>query len=132
MSEAEWEYAARAGTTTAYSFGDSISNSQANYSGGLGNTTPVGTFPANVFGLHDMHGNVYEWVEDCYTNNYSAGHPSDVRAHASDSCSARVGRGGSWNSVPQRLRSAYRNVYPLPPRNDDLGFRVARTLSSTP
>jgi formylglycine-generating enzyme required for sulfatase activity len=132
LSEAEWEYAARAGTTTAYSLGDSISNSQANYSGGLGKTTPVGTFPANSFGLHDMHGNVWEWVEDCYAENYSAGQPSDGRAYTSGSCSARVGRGGSWNSVPHSLRSAYRNVYPPTFRGNDLGFRVAGTLSSTP
>jgi TPR repeat protein len=128
LSEAEWEYAARAGTTTAYSFGDSISNSQANYSGGLGKTTPVGTFPANAFGLHDMHGNVYEWVEDCYADNHSAGQPSDGRAYTSGSCSLRVYRGGSWNYYPQYLRSADRNRFVPMFRGSTLGFRVARNL----
>lgn len=143
LSEAEWEYAARAGTTTPFSFGSTISTSQANYDGnttyGTGSrgeyrkrTTPVGTFPANAFGLHDMHGNVYEWVEDCYADNYSAGQPSDGRAYTSGSCADRVFRGGSWYDAPQFLRSAYRSWVGPAVRDDILGFRVARTLSSTP
>ena len=132
LSEAEWEYAARAGTTTAYSFGDSISNTQANYTGGLLRTAPVGSYPANAFGLHDLHGNVMEWVEDCYAGNYSAGPPSDGSAYTSGSCSYRVFRGGSWDNYPRYLRSASRSRNTPALRSGLLGFRVARTLSSTP
>lgn len=143
LSEAEWEYSARAGTTTPFSFGATISASQANYDGNhtYGNgskgeyrqkTTPVGTFVANAFGLHDMHGNVWEWVEDCYANNYSEGQPSDGRAHSPDSCANRVFRGGSWDITPRSLRSALRGWNSPTYRLSGIGFRVARTLPSTP
>ena len=139
LSEAEWEYAARAGTTTPFSFGSTISTSQANYNGnytyGTGSkgeyrqkTTAAGTFPANAFGLYDMHGNVWEWVQDCFAANYSAGQPSNGSAYTSGSCSDRVGRGGSWGNDPQLLRSAIRGGDVPTLRNDNLGFRVARTL----
>ena len=92
------------------------------------NTSPAGSFPANGFGLHDMHGNVYEWVEDCYADNYSAGQPSNGAAFTQGNCSDRVVRGGSWFSNPQYLRSADRGRDVPAIRNNDLGFRVARTL----
>ena len=138
LSEAEWEYAARAGTTTPFSFGATISTSQANYDGNYTyangstgeyrqRTTAVGSFASNAFGLFDMHGNVWEWVEDCFAENYAAGQPSDGSAFRSDSCSYRVLRGGSWNYIPQLLRSALRDGFVPTLRSNILGFRVART-----
>ena len=140
LTEAEWEYAARAGTTTLYHFGDTISPTQANYSpwhyddndewvcpGCRDQTIPVGSFRANKFGLHDMHGNVYEWVEDCWHNSYT-GAPSDGSAWITGGdCRVRVSRGGSWDNFPHLLRSATRfwRYY----GGDDLGFRVAVTLT---
>lgn len=91
------------------------------------NTAPVGSFPANRFGLYDMHGNVYEWVEDCFNSNYS-GAPSDGSAWTSSACSSRVIRDGSWGLNPAYLRSANRNGSTPTDRNDLLGFRVAWTL----
>ena len=75
-----------------------------------------------------MHGNVWEWVQDCYADSYSAGQPSNGGAYSSGSCSLRVDRGGSWSDVPQYLRSANRSGDDPAGRGDDLGFRVARTL----
>ena len=102
LTEAEWEYAARAGTTTRYAFGDTISKSQAQYSesilGSAGRTVEAGSFPANRFGLHDMHGNVWEWVQDCWNGSYN-GAPSDGSAWTTRDCSLRVLRGGSWVSM---------------------------------
>lgn len=125
-SEAEWEYAARAGTTTRYAFGDEIAEAQANF--GTDKTTGVGSYPANSWGLHDMHGNVWEWVEDCSRGNYDSA-PTDGTAWLQGDCSARVLRGGSWGSKPEGLRSASR-YYGFRPdfRNGIIGFRVARTL----
>ena len=113
LSEAEWEYAARAGTTSAYSWGDKIGQNKANCDGcgsqwDDSQTAPVGSFPANEWGLHDMHGNVWEWVEDCYEYSYSAGQPTDGSAFTKGSCSYRVLRGGSWVNFPGGLRSADR------------------------
>ena len=125
LTEAEWEYAARAGTTTAYSTGASISASQARFSSQ--STAAVGSFPANAFGLYDMHGNVWEWVEDCYADSY-AGHQSDGSAYETNDCSSRVLRGGSWINDPQYLRSANRNGINPSNRNINSGFRVARTV----
>ena len=139
LSEAELEYAARAGTTTPFHFGRAISTSQANYNGnytyGGGaksvyrrKTVPVGSFPANGFGLHDAHGNVWEWVEDCWNGNYR-GAPSDGSPWTSGDCSRRVLRGGSWKYKPGNLRSTNRSrSWPGNRVNFD-GFRVARTLS---
>ncbi len=135
ITEAEWEYAARAGTNTAYSWGDEI-GAMANCDG-CGSqwdnkqTAPVGSFAPNAFGLHDMHGNVLEWVEDCYRNSY-AGAPTDSSAVIDRDCSSRVVRGGSWNDNPRALRSAYRGRNGTDGRNLNLGFRLGRTLSITP
>jgi formylglycine-generating enzyme required for sulfatase activity len=136
-SEAEWEYACRAGTTTPFSFGATISTAQANYDGnydsGVGKnrrkTTPVGSFPANAFGLHDMHGNVWEWCEDAWHQSY-AGAPIDGSTWVEGGDhSSRVLRGGSWhNKFPQNLRSANRVRNDPTVRIDANGFRLARTL----
>jgi len=138
LSEAEWEYAARAGTTTPFHFGSTISADQANYDGnytyGSGRkgvyrekTVPVGSFPPNAFGLHDVHGNVWEWVADCYKSSY-AGAPSNGDAWKSGDCSVRVLRGGSWYKLPWHARAANRDGYGTALRDNDGGFRVARTL----
>ena len=131
LSEAEWEYAARAGTTMRYAFGDTIGKSQAQYSedasGSAGKTAEVGSFPANKFGLHDLHGNVWEWVEDAWHPNYQ-GAPGDGSVWAGGDTSLRVQRGGSWLSFPVVLRSASRHWYRPSNRYRDLGFRLARTL----
>ena len=140
LSEAEWEYAARAGTAGPFHFGSTISTDQANYHGnyvyGSGakglfrkKTVPVGSYPANAFGLHDMHGNVWEWVEDCWHASYD-GAPSDGGAWTSGgNCGRRVLRGGSWVDVPGNLRAAVRVRDSAGDRNSNYGFRVARTLT---
>jgi formylglycine-generating enzyme required for sulfatase activity len=87
----------------------------------------VGSFPRNAFGLHDMHGNVWEWVQDCYKDSY-IGAPTDGSAVISGSCSLRILRGGAWNYYPQLLRVAYRYATPPVIRMENAGFRVARTL----
>jgi formylglycine-generating enzyme required for sulfatase activity len=135
LSEAEWEYAARAGSQMAYPWGDEIGKGNANC-GSCGSewdhkqTTPVGQFPANDFGLHDMQGNVWEWVEDCYHGNYN-GAPTDGSAWTTGDCSLRVVRGGSWYVNPENLRSARRIRGTTDDPSIDLGFRVGRTLLST-
>ena len=136
-SEAEWEYAARAGTETAYSWGDEINCGQARYgrrpggecSDSLDGTVPVGSFAANAFGLFDMHGNVWEWVEDGWHDDYE-GAPSDGSAWTSGGDSPQaVVRGSSWIFVPQILRCA-RRVWNLPSnRNFDGGFRLVQDLN---
>jgi formylglycine-generating enzyme required for sulfatase activity len=128
LTEAEWEYAARAGTVTAFSFGSSISPHQANHLvSGLGRSAEVGRYPANAWGLRDMHGNVYEWVEDCYLETYS-GAPEDAASSVtSKNCSSRVLRGGSWLNTAWGLRSADRIRYTPDFRKPNAGFRVART-----
>ena len=127
-SESEWEYAARAGTTTPFHTGSTISTDQANYGGNRGSTTPAGTFALNAFGLYDMHGNVWEWVEDCWHDDYG-GAPSDGTAWTrGGDCGRRVLRGGSWDSVPRYLRSANRTGYTTGYRLGLAGFRVSRTL----
>ena len=103
-SESEWEYAARAGSTTQYNWGNDIGRNRANCDG-CGSqwnqrTAPVGSFAANAFGLHDMHGNVYEWVQDCWNLSY-AGAPTDGRAWVHGDCEIRVVRGGSWSQQPE-------------------------------
>ena len=126
-SEAEWEYAARAGSTTRYSWGEDIGGNRANYERTEREvhwTLPVGSFPSNGFGLHDMHGNVREWVEDCWNYTYD-GAPSDGSAWLSGDCGLRVSRGGGWDNSEYFLRSAYRG---WGRRNPDQGFRVALTL----
>ena len=166
LSEAEWEYAARAGTTTPFHFGNTISTNQANYrtfksfqdvwqerfgtaspsfaagyresydayspgSEGSyrGATIPVGLLPPNKFGLHDMHGNVWEWVEDCWHDHYRRA-PTDGSAwFKGGDCGNRVKRGGSWADRPGHLRSACRGGRVTDYRYVYLGFRVAMTLT---
>ena len=130
-SESEWEYAARAGTQTAYSWGDEIGVNRANCgvcgSQWDGKTAPVGSFGANAWDLHDMHGNVYEWVKDCWNFSY-AGAPADGRAWRAGNCDVRVLRGGSYHGEPSSLRAADRLRDATGLRNFIIGFRVARTL----
>jgi formylglycine-generating enzyme required for sulfatase activity len=135
LTEAEWEYAARAGTTTAYYWGDTIGKGNANCNGcgsqwDFKQTSPVGSFAANQFGLYDMAGNVLQWVQDCYRGNYDDGAPTDGSAWTSGDCTNRVVRGGSWDISPRNLRSAVRNWRTTVFRFGILGFRVGRTLSA--
>ncbi len=127
LSESEFEYVARAGTTTKYSFGNSITSNQANFNRNIDKTTPVGNYPSNRFGVHDMHGNLWEWVEDCYENNYNNAPSNGSALTGSNSC-RRVLRGGSWDNGPEDLRSSYRNGSTTDSRFDFYGFRIARTL----
>jgi formylglycine-generating enzyme required for sulfatase activity len=133
-TEAEWEYCCRAGTTTCYAFGDTITKEQAQYSeeafGSAKRTVEVGSFASNAWGLHDMHGNVWEWCEDAWVDNYSD-LPEDGGAQGrdGDATVSRVVRGGSWHLYPQFLRSALRSRDPPGSRYFDLGFRLARTLN---
>ena len=128
LSESEWEYAARAGTTGKYHFGSRITSGQANFGFNNGRPVPVGRYPANDFGLHDVHGNAWEWVEDCLNGSY-AGAPTDGSAWTAGECQFRVLRGGSWNFEPWYLRSAVRDGGTVGIRNDGGGFRIARTLT---
>ena len=127
LSEAEWEYACRAGTTTRYSCGDQIASAQANFNNKKRGTTPVGAYAANRFGLHDMHGNVWEWLQDFWNPNYN-GAPSDGSANTAGNCSDRVHRGGSGDNDPRILRSAVRFWNAPTLRYASMGFRVARTF----
>jgi formylglycine-generating enzyme required for sulfatase activity len=133
LSESEWEYAARAGGSTSYPWGDEIGRNNTNCIDCVSawenqqRPAPVGSFAANAFGLYDMHGNVAAWVQDCYHDSY-VGAPSDGSAWTTGDCFYRVVRGGSWNSFSEQVRSADRSYFPLRFRRDDIGFRVARTL----
>jgi formylglycine-generating enzyme required for sulfatase activity len=163
LSEAEWEYAARGGTSTAYPWGMSATHEHANYGAdeccsGLAsgrdrwvNTSPSGSFPPNGFGLYDMHGNVLQWVQDCFSESY-AGLPTDGSAYeeavklktagpfpsldmtGTNACSYRMVRGGDWGDPPDMIRSAFRNFGPGAGttlqnyRSGGAGFRVARNL----
>jgi formylglycine-generating enzyme required for sulfatase activity len=132
-TEAEWEYACRAGTKTRYSFGEAIAPADANYAiSGLNRTIEVGSYRPNRWGLHDMHGNVFEWVEDHWHNNFR-GAPTDgsawLDAGAAMASGLRVLRGGSWYVHPRHCRSANRYRESVFHRTEDVGFRVARTLS---
>jgi len=146
-SEAEWEYAARAGTQTARYWGDSADQQclfangrdQAHSPGGklpevvqcsdgFKYTSPVGSFRPNGFGLHDMLGNAWQWVQDCYTPNYGSA-PSDGSADETGDGSSRVLRGGSWSYGPGWLRAGFRFGVGPGLRFIDFGFRVARTFT---
>ncbi|TVR99469.1 MAG: formylglycine-generating enzyme family protein [Wenzhouxiangellaceae bacterium] len=137
-SEAEWEYAARAGTTGRFSTGDCIGPTQANFQGGAPatdcpggefrrQTLPVASFSANDWGLHDMHGNVWEWVEDCWNWNYF-GAPVDGSAWLEGDCANAVLRGGSWAMGGRSIRSASRGFDQKDVRTRFRGFRVARSV----
>lgn len=130
LSEAEWEYAARAGTTTAFHTGDSITPQQARFSAGApgkaGDKLDAGKFPPNAFGLHDMAGNVEEWVEDCFNGSYK-GAPADGSPWLSGECDIRMARGGDYFGMAAHIRSAARNGFGATSRS--FGFRVARNLS---
>ena len=148
LTEAEWEYAARGGTTSPYFSGANqdelcrFDNGRdqtsvevhkgmpwpgVNCRDGFAETAPVGSYPPNPFGLHDVHGNVWEWIEDCHTENYN-GAPSDGAALRTDSCAYRVYRGGGWSVEYRGRRSANRGRYKPADRYGQLGLRVARDL----
>jgi formylglycine-generating enzyme required for sulfatase activity len=138
-TEAEWEYACRAGTKGAFSFGATITPEQVNYDGnytyGRGpkgeyreRTVPVGSLPGNDWGLHEMHGNVWEWVADAYVASYADAPLDGSKAVDGDAAAPRVLRGGSWNYFPRSLRSASRSRNSPDYRNGTIGFRLARTL----
>ncbi len=123
-SEAQWEYACRAGTTTPFYFGQTLTDELANYSFKIGSTTPVGQFPANAFGLYDMHGNVWEWCADHWHRNYD-GAPIDGSAWTENgNAKRRMLRGGSWGNDPMNCRSAYRNWDNRYMHDDVVGFRL--------
>ena len=130
-SEAEWEYACRAGTSTRFWWGDDpgyqLAHAHANFGKNLRGTTSTNSFAPNPWGLYDMSGNVWEWVQDCRNASYQ-GSPRDGSAWLSGDCSRRVLRGGSWISNPYLLRSAYRNGYFTNSCYYYVGFRLARTL----
>ncbi|WP_426194941.1 bifunctional serine/threonine-protein kinase/formylglycine-generating enzyme family protein [Massilia sp. DWR3-1-1] len=138
-SEAEWEYACRAGTRSAFSFGDSISTDLANYDGNYSyndspkglyrkGTTPVDQFAPNQWGLYDMHGNVWEWVQDVVHDNYE-GAPNTGRAwEEGGDAGRRILRGGSWLYNPRYLRSSLRNGFSAARSNGIIGFRLTREL----
>jgi formylglycine-generating enzyme required for sulfatase activity len=138
LSESEWEYAVRAGTTTRFWHGDALSPSQANYDGSVDgsgpsevnrqSTVPVGSFPPNGFGLHDMHGNAAEWVEDCWHDEYTAMAPTDGSAWVDGDCNGRVVRGGSWEDSELEQRSAARTGGERKDQFYTDGFRIARSL----
>lgn len=141
-SEAEWEYVARAGTSLPFSTqsGHGISYREANFNGEfpygpgaekgkyLRKTVPVGSYAPNPFGVHDIHGNVYEWVSDCYVAGH-VGNPGDGRPRQDGDCKARIIRGGSWVTHGYQMRAAKRLRYTMDYRYDDFGFRLARTLN---
>lgn len=125
LTESEWEYACRAGTTRLFSMSDDLDPSQANYlydelgfKVGPGHRTPQGVHPPNAFGLEDMHGNVCEWVTDAWRANYAAA-PDETH---------RVIRGGAWDYMPRLLRSAWRDSATPKTKRDNLGFRIACDL----
>jgi len=128
-SEAEWEYACRAGTKTPWAFGDELTEEQANFGQKLKRTSEVGSYPANDWRIHDMHGNVWEWVEDVWHGSYSGDPPEDgtpwIEGGETDS---RVVRGGSWVIEPGGCRSTARIWLSSRYRSNLMGFRLARTV----
>ena len=129
-SEAEWEYACRANTTTLYYFGDTITTDLVNHNNKYGQTTDVGNFPPNAFGLYDMHGNVWEWCEDSWHKNYMSA-PNNGNALTSQSDNKRMLRGGQWYLNPSYCRSASRSYNNGDRRNKDNGFRLVVSGAGT-
>jgi formylglycine-generating enzyme required for sulfatase activity len=139
LTEAEWEYAARSGSTSPFALGEAINANQANFQTSFDadgsnregkyreQPVAVGSFAPNAFGLYDMEGNVAEWVQDTWHENY-ADAPTDGSAWAGGDTSLRVLRGGSWYSFPPDLRSASRRADQPDHRSPEIGFRVARSL----
>lgn len=134
-SEAEWEYAARAGSGAEYTWGDNLTCAMARFDGGSASmcnardgknrgTAPVASYKPNAFGLYDMHGNVWEWVEDCWNPNYE-GAPGDGSVWRNGNCEVRVLRGGSWDYTKNGLRSANRYYFSQKVRKPGYGFRLA-------
>lgn len=124
-TEAEWEYACRAGTTTPFYFGETITVDQVNYGPKIScRNSHVGSFLPNKFGLYDMHGNVFEWCEDTWHENY-VGAPEDGSAWIDDSSDHKVYRGGAWNANAHFVRSAYRFHRPRKASYYNIGFRIA-------
>lgn len=133
LSESEWEYVARAGSEARYSWG------QVSIDKGLSNcrncgskwankrTAPVGSFQANSFGVYDMHGNVWEWLQDCWHGDYDDA-PSDGRAWLSGACTERVLRGGSWASIARNTGSSFRKSFSPKTRGSSIGIRLAQDL----
>ncbi|MGB4226305.1 MAG: SUMF1/EgtB/PvdO family nonheme iron enzyme [Candidatus Dechloromonas phosphoritropha] len=141
-SEAEWEYSCRAGTTSPFHFGSRMTSDQANFDGNhtyngsaLGTyrekTLPVGSFPPNAFGLYDMQGNVWEWCQDSWHQDYQ-GAPEDGSPWEAGDPSSRVLRGGSWSVSPRGCRAAYRYGFRPGGPDDSIGFRVCRGAPSEP
>lgn len=133
LSEAEWEYTARANKQTPYAWGNFLKSHKANCKDCGGNkagkkTVPVGQFPKNNFSLYDMNGNVWEWVEDCWSNDYK-NKPNSGQAWVRDNCKRKVIRGGSWYESSKRIRSGVRDSYLKSIRKYKVGFRIARGLS---
>ncbi len=131
-SEAEWEYAARAGTESRYWWGNDVGRNRANCDGcgsrwDGAQTAPVASFPPNGFGLYDVHGNAREWVQDCWNDSYRAA-PSDGGAWTRGDCSWRVLRGGAWGSSARYVRVSNRGALSSDRFNGGTGFRIARTL----
>jgi formylglycine-generating enzyme required for sulfatase activity len=135
-SEAQWEYACRAGTTTPFAFGETLTADLANYDGNFTygtspegiyrkQTSDVGSFPANAWGLQDMHGNVFEWCLDTWHESYNGAPTDGTPWRSAEGQGSRVLlRGGSWFNLPGRCRSAYRNHYAPGYADDSVGFRV--------
>ena len=135
-SEAEWEYAARAGTETRYTWGDDLIAERANCRNErcreeYANTAPAGSFPANPWGFHDLLGNVFEWVQDCWSGSSYEGAPLDGSAWVEGDCRHRITRGGGWRSTPENLRIANRVRAVRDDRQNTVGIRVARALPGT-
>jgi formylglycine-generating enzyme required for sulfatase activity len=135
LTEAEYEYAARAGVQTSYPWGDEVGRNNANCAGcgsrwDVAQPAPVGSFAPNHFGLYDMVGNVWEWVEDCVHEDYSGEPPIDGSAWTTGGdCSTRRLRGGSWASIPDEVRSANRSRGRTGQQSTVIGFRVGLLLS---
>lgn len=128
LNESEWEYAARAGRTTPFATGLTIRPSEANYAASdLGETRTVGSYPPNAFGLYDMHGNVWELVQDCFARRYSHA-PTDGSSRDRSDCYYRVARGGGWNAHVANARVANRTRLSAEESSASMGFRIARDL----